>query len=746
MRIKTSIKRKIILSVLFVVISVLGISVGFRYYQTQQILYSDLELRAERKLQRLEENLILPLWELDEDWVYKILQTEMLDDEVYAIRVRGANGLSEALMGNEQGQVVAQVGVDTYRPDLLVKRAEIFRNNENIGDLTLSLSYHLVAQRLKHDLINSLISTSILIFLIVLFLGLFLTQIVLKPLNRISQAIQALAEGNYTTPLKTRGKDELSQLANGFELMRQNIKLREHERDSAITALKESRNALIQLNENLELRVTERTIALEKSNLQLQEASVALKHAKNAAESSNKAKSVFLANMSHELRTPMNAVLGFSRLMLDDPNVTAEQKENIDIINRSGNHLLSLINDILDMAKIESGRMQVECEPFDLALLIQDIIDMMHERAQSKGIELLLDQSSSFPRAIDSDAAKIRQILINLLSNAIKCTDTGRVLLRLSTYEKNLDRLIICFEVEDTGRGISKEQLPLIFNAFIQVGEQAEQAGTGLGLAITQQFVELLEGHISVSSELGKGTIFKVAIPVVKLNEQNLLGIETKSQLKIIGLEPGQAAYRVLIVEDQLENRLLLRRLLESLGFDVIEAINGQQGIEQFKQCKPDFIWMDRRMPVMDGITATHKIRELPEGKSIPIVAVTASVFEQERYALLQAGVNEIVNKPFRDNDIFDCMARYLNVKYQYESAEKVSDESSDSEIDTSQVISQLSIELRHQLADAANSLDVELSLEVIAKIKKTNPVIAEQLKKLVEQFNFAKVIELIEQ
>jgi len=330
------------------------------------------------------------------------------------------------------------------------------------------------------------------------------------------------------------------------------------------------------------------------------------------------------------------------------------------------------------------------------------------------------------------------------LSNAIKCTVSGQVLLRLSTYEDNLEQPIICFEVEDTGLGISKEQLPLIFSAFIQVGEQAEQAGTGLGLTITQQFVELLKGHISVSSELGKGTTFKVVIPIIKLDEQNLLIIAPQDNHKIIGLAPGQPSYRVLIVEDQMENRLLLRRILESVGFQVIESINGQQGLEKFKQCTPDFVWMDRRMPIMDGITATHKIRELAEGKNIPIVAVTASVFEQERYALLQAGVNEIVNKPFRDEDIFNCMARYLDIEYQYQISETAPPPIK-LEI-TAEQISHLANAWRHELAAAANSLDVELSLEIIAKIQETEPVISEHLKGLVEQFNFGKIIELTEQ
>jgi len=745
MKIKFSIKTKITASVLFVVISVLGTHAGTLFFQTQYFLNSDLEHRSERIMQRLTENLRLPLWELDKNWVYKILLTEMADEDVYAISVIGAENLNVAMMRNQEWQIVRGNPPEIIQKGFIVKQTKILRNNEEIGQLRLSLSKKLVVQQLKQGVFKNLISTAILITSIVIFLALLLKWIVIKPLHTISTAAQAVARGHYEDKLIVKGNDEISMLMRYFEHMRQNIKLREHERDGAIKALENSKNELLKLNNNLESRVIERTAALKKSNHHFQELSIAYEKAKNAAESSNRSKSIFLSNMSHELRTPMNAVLGFSRILLDDKKITTEQKESLDIINRSGSHLLNLINGILDMAKIESGRMQVEYKPFDLALLIQDVINMMHERAEKKGIDLYIDQTSSFPRAIDNDEGKLRQILVNLLSNAIKCTDTGHVILRLKTDKESLNQAVICFEVEDTGRGISKEHLPTIFTAFIQVGEQAEQTGTGLGLAITHEFVKLLEGQISVESKLGKGSIFKVYIPVVKLDEQHILSIAPKTENKIIGLLSEQDNYRILVVEDQLENRLLLHRLLESVGFQVIEAINGLEAIEKFAQYSPDFIFMDRRMPVMDGIIATKKIRGLAGGKEIPIVAVTASVFEQERSVLKEAGFNEIINKPYKDEEIFNCMEKYLDIRYLYEGNKTSNESIVKHEVNTNN-IKKLPSDLINDLIFSANSLDVELTLEQIAKIEVLDPVLANSLKQLVDHFNFEKIIALVEQ
>jgi len=716
------------------------------YFVIKHSLYGELELTAERKIIRLAEISEIPLWEMDELWVNKIISTEMLDHDLQIIIISGADNLFVAQTRNKLWQAIPATQAIKLPEKLLVKQRNVTHNGEIIGQVSLYLSPQFTEEKLQAQLLKTALSMSILTIVMLTFIFLMLRFIVVKPLNSLVLATKEVTKGRYNIELNINTKDEIGRLAKDFSAMRDNIKLRENERDKAITSLNKSKDDLLSLNETLEQHVLDRTQALEKSNQHLLQLSSKFKHSKNEAESANRAKSIFLANMSHELRTPMNAVLGFSRLMLDDAQVTSTQKESLDIINRSGNHLLKLINDILDMAKIESGRIELEIAPFDLGLLIRDLMDMMQEQAAKKGLELILDQSSSFPRFINGDATKIRQILVNLVSNAIKSTDAGHVSLYLTaeSHNDNSD-LSLNFEVEDTGRGISAKELPLIFNAFVQAGHQASQNGTGLGLAISHQYIELMQGAISVSSELGKGSVFKLNLPAQRVDENSLPSLNSEASRRVIGLTPDslKKQYRILIVEDQIENRLLLQRLLESIGYHVQFAVNGQEGIEQFNLWKPDFIWMDRRMPIMGGIEAIQKIRALPEGDKVKIVAVTASVFDQERQSLLKAGASEIVNKPYTNDEIFSCMAKYLDVEYIYADENTAQDKIQSADISQQQlnnIPEQLLIELR----DAAMGLDVEQSIAIIEQIIPINEALAGKLQQLVENFEFETLLEKI--
>ncbi|HZX31076.1 MAG TPA: ATP-binding protein [Rhodocyclaceae bacterium] len=418
-----------------------------------------------------------------------------------------------------------------------------------------------------------------------------------------------------------------------------------------ITARKQAEGELKRYRDHLEEEVDQRT-----ADLIL---------ARNAAEAANKAKSVFLAGMSHELRTPLNAILGFSTMMRKDPLLPDSLRQYLDIINRSGEHLLNLINDVLEMAKIEAGRLQLESAPFDLGGMVRDVTDMMTVRAKEKGLTLLIDQSSEFPRYIVGDESRLRQVLINLVGNAIKFTAEGGVTVRLGTKQNRIAHLLI--EVEDTGPGIPAEDQQRIFEPFVQLGEHKESKGTGLGLTITRQFVDMMGGDILLESTPGKGSLFRISLPLTAVGEEDIPKADEVQQGNIVGLAPGQPEYRILIVEDQLENQLLLSRLMESVGFRVKIADNGIQGIQTFQQWHPHLIWMDRKMPVMDGLEATKRIRALPGGKEVKIIAVTASAFLEQRAEMLAAGMDDFVRKPYRFDEIYDCLAKHLGVRYMRE-------------------------------------------------------------------------------
>ncbi|OAI04926.1 hypothetical protein A1353_12120 [Methylomonas methanica] len=463
--------------------------------------------------------------------------------------------------------------------------------------------------------------------------------------------------------------------------------------------------------------------------------------ARDAAEAANRAKSVFLANMSHELRTPLNAILGFSKLMRKNPQLSDEQRQNLDIINRSGEHLLALINDVLEMAKIEVGRLHLENAPFDLGNMVRDITDMMSVRAAEKGLRLLIDQASQFPRFIVGDEARLRQVLINLVGNAIKFTQQGGVTLRLGTRKNRISHLQI--EVEDSGVGIPAADQQRIFEPFVQLGEQRDNQGTGLGLTITRQFVELMGGVLTLESRPDQGALFRIDLPLAEVNQADITGPSfNKAEAgNVIGLVEGQSNYRILIVEDQPENQLLLAKLMESVGFSCKVAGNGAQGIELFQTWQPQFIWMDRQMPVMDGLEATKKIRELPGGREVVIVAVTASAFLEQRSELLEAGMNDFVRKPYRFNEIYDCLAKHLGVRYVYEG---VPEQNRQFAPLTPDMLADLPASAREELKNALESLEPERIEKAIGLAAAQDSELRKTLGYLADNFDYPAILKAL--
>lgn len=482
-----------------------------------------------------------------------------------------------------------------------------------------------------------------------------------------------------------------------------------------------------------------------------------LRQAKEAADAASRAKTDFLANMSHELRTPLNAILGFTQLMQRDPSFPPQQKRYIEIINQSGEHLLGLINDVLEMSKIEAGRLSLYETEFSIYKLLHGLESMLQLKAQAKGLDLQFICDPAVSEFIKTDEKKLRQVLINLLGNAIKFTESGRVVLRVKSHPMHPERLT--FEVEDTGPGIAAEEMGNLFQAFQQTqsGQQSKD-GTGLGLRISQSFVELLGGGITVNSKLGQGSCFSFYIRFCPAESKAITAVSHLN--KVIAIAPNQPQYRLLIVEDSPANRLLLSKILTQLGFEVREAENGQIGFELWQQWQPDFVFMDMHMPVLNGYETTRQIREWEQKfnaerspqqqpRSTKIVAITASAFAEQRQNSMIAGCDDFISKPFQRGEIFETLTKYLGVQYLYESTPEASSFNPvNSALSLSlptegSPLAVMSTEWIAQLHDAAAQGNDFKALQLIAQIPQSHKTLSELLTQLIESYQFDRVMSL---
>lgn len=495
---------------------------------------------------------------------------------------------------------------------------------------------------------------------------------------------------------------------------------------------------------------TQLAVALQQAELlsQTQRQSLELMKAKEAADAANYAKSQFLAKMSHELRTPLNAILGFSQIMVRSNSVSPEQRENLEIINRSGEHLLNLINDILSMAKIESGQITLNESSFNLPQLLGLLKDMLSLKAESKGLELNFLISPEIPENIQTDESKLRQVLLNLLGNAIKFTQKGSVSLTVVPAQlksQEAENVQIIFTIKDTGPGICPSEISTLFQPFAQTqtGRQTGQ-GTGLGLAISQQFIKLMGGEVTVESELGVGSIFTFNI-LAKLAPKTEKNPSFNTQ-QIICLEPNQPTYRILVVEDIKENRQLLVKLLAPLGFEIKEAENGQEAIKVWETWQPHLIWMDMRMPVMDGYEATQIIKAHPLGKNTIIIALTASVFEEQQPAILEAGCNDFLPKPFRSEVLLEKMAKYLGIRYVYADNSTSNIEHFPAAELTPENLNVMSQEWIKKLHQAAAAVDDQLIMELVQELPESYINLANSLIDLVNNFRLDIIFKTTEQ
>ncbi|MCB9079252.1 MAG: response regulator [Anaerolineaceae bacterium] len=566
-----------------------------------------------------------------------------------------------------------------------------------------------------------------------------------------------------------------------FKTIQHQNRLLESQVSRRTSELQQQTQALAQSHAQLEQEIDERK--------QIEED---LRQAKQAAETANQAKSIFLANMSHELRTPLNAIIGFTQIIVRDPTLPPTQQEYLRIINQSGEHLLALINQVLELSKIEAGRMVLSKTEFDLYQMLADLADMFRLRADDKKIQLIFEHSPDVPRTIRTDQIKLRQVLINLLNNALKFTKAGQITCRVSCVKtpmfgelphvtddpQNLDpnRSVTCqlrFAISDTGPGIAPEEKTNLFEAFAQTaaGRKAQE-GAGLGLALSRRFVQLLGGgEIMVESPAtpqllqpdppasisgsGPGTTFTfdIRVEVIPLTPTDqgptARGPISEMDVRRVSLAPNQPRYRLLIVDDEPVNRRLLRELLAPLGFEMREAENGQQAIEIWQEFSPHLIWMDMRMPVLNGYEATQIIKSRQSNSQhLPskIIALTASSFEEEKADILAAGCDDFLRKPFRETELFQMMSQHIGVQFIYEGRDESSMAGQMGEPALPpELMASLSLPQLTRLAEAVELSDIMWANQIIDDIRTSQPELAGSLGRLVNNFEYSAILTAIE-
>lgn len=472
-----------------------------------------------------------------------------------------------------------------------------------------------------------------------------------------------------------------------------------------------------------------------------------LKAAKDAAEAANSSKSLFLAKMSHEIRTPMNAILGFAQLMGRDTSLSPQSLEHLDIINRSGEHLLSLINDILEMSKIEAGRVVYSPRTFDLHRLLEDIELMFRIRTDAKGLSLLVERTGEVPRWVKTDEGKLRQVLINLVGNAVKFTQEGGIALRIGARSGEKDKKELLFEVEDTGPGIAEGEIDKLFQAFEQTSSGKRSGGTGLGLALSRGFVKVMGGAMTVDSTVGKGSIFRFTIPFTEGKEDEAER-QHKEMRRVLRLKPGGGEIRILIADDRETNRQLLTQTLAMVGFKTREVVNGAEAIEAWREWKPQVILMDMTMPVMDGYQATRLIKADPSGAATAIVAVTASAFEEDRQRVLAAGADGYLAKPFKESELFEIIRKLTGVEYLQDEGDGVSGGTSEQAAGATEMLREavaaLPSKLTTGLRKAVTSADIDLVNSLLDRVAKVNPSAAQMMRAMVANYRYEEMLNLL--
>ncbi len=547
-----------------------------------------------------------------------------------------------------------------------------------IAKLAVAIDSSLFVQQRQQLIMSNVLPFigSVVVSILLLF---FMKIRIFNRVNQLIYALRKVASGDLKWRLKDwhlHRNDEITYMGLNFNSMMDRL-------EYVYQELENKGDELQYLNKQLLDEINER-----------KNAEIALLEAKQEAENANKSKSIFLANMSHEIRTPMNAILGYAQILKKDRELNQDQKECITTIERSGLHLLELINDILDISKIEAGRMELNNIDFDLTALINDISRMFALRCQEKDLQWQVKGiDHRYTLIVTGDENKLRQVLINLLGNAVKFTDQGYILLQITEQRDNH----FLFDIIDTGKGIKRSAQTSIFDAFHQDEEGIKKGGTGLGLAISKKYVELMGGELALESDVDEGTHFFFQIPLIKISEQESLSCQNENT--VYHLPQGQHI-QALIADDITVNRRILVHLLNDIGIETIEAEDGEKAIVATKSYQPDIIFMDYRMPKMDGVEAVKKIK-LDYQDKIKIVMVSASVFDEDTKCFCEAGCDALIKKPFKTEEVYQCMEKLLAITFEQQDVVTVENNQVDDTL-TWQQVKRIPATLLQQLQEAA--------------------------------------------